>query len=102
MACGGFYVSHDTSITAVSLARDAEWECGVHLEVCGRSGCLRAVRQDSCPGCDRNHVDLSEAGIVQVCGDAADLCDVTIQPMRLASATDLSPLTAKEVLLSSR
>ena len=100
MACGGFYASDDASISAVSLARDREWECGVHLDVCGLYGCLRVVRQDSCPGCDKDHIDLSEAGITFVCGDQADVCDVTIQALRPSAVQEPPSAPAPPPVLS--
>ncbi|HLF79940.1 MAG TPA: hypothetical protein VJB57_20875 [Dehalococcoidia bacterium] len=91
MACGGVYVSHDPTIVAISLSRDAEWDCGSYLEVCGALACIKSVRQDICPGCSRNHIDLSEAGISLVCGAGTDLCDVTIQPLQVASPAPAGP-----------
>jgi hypothetical protein len=88
MACGGTYSSHDTTIAAVSLGRRRQWECGVRFEVCGAAGCLSAVLRDTCPGCGNNHLDLSEAGIAVVCGAGADICDVSVQPLRLLAAVE--------------
>jgi hypothetical protein len=75
-------VPNDPTIIAVGTARDGEWGCGAFLSVCGAAGCITGTRQDSCPGCGRYHIDLSEAGMGRVCGADADVCDVTIQLMR--------------------
>jgi hypothetical protein len=91
MACGGSYVPDDSTIVAVSLARDAEWNCGTYLEICGTLACMRVIRQDSCPACLSTHVDLSEAGITLVCGDQAHYCDVTIQPLLMVLPPEASP-----------
>jgi hypothetical protein len=80
LGCGtGVYDSDDATIIAVGPARDRQWSCGTLIQVCGTVGCIMALRQDSCPGCDANHVDLSEAGITAVCGEGVSLCDVHLQ-----------------------
>ena len=88
------YHSADPTIAAIGPARYAEWPCGTQLRVCSRVGdigqayadlgmvpslrCLIVIRQDSCPGCGPNAIDLSEAGLAAICpGD--DWCPVTIQ-----------------------
>jgi hypothetical protein len=77
LGCGtGDYSSGDVSIVAVAPARYSAWPCGQLLRVCGVSGCIDAVRQDACSGCDANQLDLSEAGIAQVGAG-----DVTIEVM---------------------
>jgi hypothetical protein len=79
LGCGnGVYSSHDPSIVAVSPARYAEWPCGTQLQVCGPGGCVVATRQDACPGCHPNVVDLSEAANSIVCGGQPHTCSVTI------------------------
>lgn len=82
MGCGGVYSSSDATIIAVSPARYAEWPCGTSLQVCGAAGCIVGLRKDACPGCGPNQIDLSEAGLAQVCGPAASSCSVTIKPLR--------------------
>jgi len=80
LGCGtGLYASENATILAVGPARDKEWSCGTLISVCGAAGCILTIRHDSCPGCGRNHVDLSEAGIALVCGDAAARCRVQLQ-----------------------
>jgi len=79
MGCGGTYSGSDPSIVAVGPARYAEWPCDTELLVTGPAGALVVVRQDSCPECHRNVVDLSEAGSHAVCGVPAHTCEVTIR-----------------------
>jgi hypothetical protein len=79
MGCGGVYSSDNPTILAVSPARYAQWPCGTQLQVCGPAGCLIVTRQDACPGCYANLVDLSEAGNAAVCGSPPHTCRVTLQ-----------------------
>lgn len=80
LGCGtGTYDSGDPSIIAVGPAQYRDWPCGTVLVLRGPAGELRGVRQDACPGCGVNHLDLSEAGIAQVCGKGAGTCAVTIE-----------------------
>jgi hypothetical protein len=37
------------------------------------------ARKDSCPGCQPNGFDLSEAGFKRVCGDADGVCTATVE-----------------------
>lgn len=64
------YHSVDSRILAASPAFYQEWECGKYLLITnltnGRQ--LVVVRVDSCPGCGDLHIDLSEAGMAQLCG----------------------------------
>lgn len=80
LGCGtGMYDSRDPSIAAVSPVRYGEWPCGQLLRVCG-AACLVVTRQDACPGCGGNHIDLSEAAIDAVCGaPESSTCSVTIE-----------------------
>jgi len=85
LGCGaGLYASDDPSIVAVGPANFRDWSCGAVMRICGPAGCLIAVRQDSCPGCTTNVVDLSESGLELVCGYSASACRVTIEAGRLA------------------
>ena len=96
MGCGGVYSPSDPRIIAVGTAREGVWGCGALLNVCGSGGCVVGIRQDSCPGCGRNHLDLSEAGIADVCGVGAEVCDITITAMIAnppAPSPFLQPLT---------
>lgn len=78
MGCGGMYSSSDTSIVAVSPIRYSQWPCGTVLQVTGPAGSIQVVRQDSCPGCHANMIDLSEAGIIAVCGSLGT-CRVEVE-----------------------
>jgi hypothetical protein len=65
-------------IVAVGPARHFEWPCGTQLQICGPAACLLAVRADSCPACGPNHLDLSRAGVMIVCGNTGG-CNVVIR-----------------------
>ena len=80
LGCGtGSYSSLDAGIVAVSSSRYLEWPCGTVFRVCGAAGCVRAIRQDACPGCGRDQLDLSETGIAATCGEGTDRCSITIE-----------------------
>ena len=81
LGCGGFYDTDDASIIAVGPDHYDDWPCGTPLEVCGPAGCIEGERQDSCPGCAPNQLDLSEAGIAIVCGAGESICEVTIRQL---------------------
>jgi len=74
----GTYDPDNPLIVAVGPARHFEWPCGTPLRICGPAGCITAVRADSCPGCGPNHIDMSRAGVMAVCGNATG-CSVTVQ-----------------------
>jgi len=82
MACGGTYQSNDPDIVAVAYpARNLDWPCGTRLRITGPGGTLETMRTDSCPGCGPNHVDLSEAGSLIVCGRVGN-CDIRIEVLK--------------------
>jgi hypothetical protein len=86
LGCGaGLYSSADPSIIAIAPANYRDWGCGAIMRVCGSNGCIVGIREDSCPGCTTNVVDLSEAGIDLVCGPGASSCPVTIESGRMGS-----------------
>jgi hypothetical protein len=91
LACGGVYSSGDPSIVAVSLRLQGELPCGAFMQVCGVLGCIVAQRQDTCPGCVRTLIDLSEAGIAAVCGVNTSTCAVTVQKMVERVALEEAP-----------
>lgn len=71
MGCAGAgrYYSWDVGIAAAPWpVRDSEWPCGTRFLVTGPVGSVAVVRTDSCPGCHSNQLDLSEAGMLAVCG----------------------------------
>jgi len=74
----GTYDPDNPLIVAVGPARHFEWPCGTLLQVCGPAGCLIALRADSCPGCGPNHIDMSRAGVIAVCGNPNG-CTVIVQ-----------------------
>lgn len=79
MGCGGTYDTNNPAILAVSPQRYADWPCGTKLRVRGPSGDTLVERTDACPGCRGNHVDLSEAGFIAVCGSlSAGTCRVEL------------------------
>lgn len=82
MGCGGRYDTENTSILAVPPSL-YHIPCGTQFIVTGPVGSIHVTRQDSCPGCDRSTpsmIDLSEAGITQVCGS---LGSCTVQMERI-------------------
>ena len=81
LRCGtGVYDSGDPHIVAVAPSRYGQWPCGAVLHVRGPSGEIEVTREDGCPGCDHDQLDLSEAGFIAVCGDLTQgRCAVTIQ-----------------------
>ena len=84
LGCGtGYYTSENPSILAVGPTRSYEWPGGTVLEICGHLACNLVVRQDACPGCSRNVVDLSESGLDMLCGYQTSTCRVTIQKVML-------------------
>jgi hypothetical protein len=85
LGCDGTpYSSDDASIVAVGASRDAEWPCGTVLRICGPGGCLVARRSDGCPGCGPYHVDLSEKGLLLVCGPGSGVCQARVEAFDLA------------------
>lgn len=78
MGCGGIYSSNDTTIAAVGYPYNAAWPCGTVLELEGPAGSLVVIRQDTCPGCGAGLIDLSEAGIIEVCGSLGG-CTVRVR-----------------------
>jgi hypothetical protein len=78
MACGGVYDADNVFVAAVSLRYDTAWPCGTQLEVCGTADCIDVVRTDTCPGCGGGDIDLSRAGLEEVCGNDGG-CSVVIR-----------------------
>lgn len=80
MGCAGAgrYDTNNPYILAVSPALYASVPCGTYVTITGPAGTLTTPRTDSCPGCTRNLLDLSEAGSTIVCGRPST-CNVTFQ-----------------------
>lgn len=80
MGCAGAgrYDTNNPYILAVSPALYASVPCGTLIHIQGPAGALVTPRTDSCPGCTRNLLDLSEAGSTIVCGRPST-CNVTFQ-----------------------
>lgn len=83
MGCAGAgrYYSDDPYILAISPALYQQVPCGTYVTITGPAGTLTTPRTDSCPGCTRNLLDLSEAGSTIVCGRPST-CNVTFTILR--------------------
>ena len=99
MGCGGLYQSENMTIVAVDPTHYTDWACGSFLLICGPTGCIVAVRQDSCPGCAPGLVDLSEYGYLATCGNQYP-CAVRVQKLDIqapgpesASVSSSTPTT---------
>ncbi len=76
LGCGrGVYDPRALDIVAVGPERDEQMPCGTRLRLCAAPGgatvggrCLRAYRQDFCPGCRGDHVDVTEAMLAYLAG----------------------------------
>ena len=73
----GLYDSANPAIVAVGPSHYLDIPCGTALTVCGAAGCIAGWREDACVGCTGDWVDLSEAGIMAVCGDVGS-CHVDV------------------------
>ena len=81
LGCGGTYDPSDPTVIAVSLPLAADFPCGSHIAIWGPAGQIVGVRQDTCPGCGANHLDLSRAAFNAVCGPAASSCEVVFRAL---------------------
>ena len=80
MANGQPYDTNNTRILAVPPSMYSV-PMGTRFTVTGPAGSIEVERTDSCPGCDTRTprlLDLSEAGIIAVCGSLGS-CYVTLQ-----------------------
>lgn len=77
MSCGAPYDPSDETIIAVADEQNDAAPCGERLLVCGPEACIYGTRQDTCSGCGRYDLDLSEAGIAAICGPGADTCPIS-------------------------
>jgi hypothetical protein len=80
MGCSayGVYDPNNPYIVAVGWELHELFPCGTLLEVCGDAGCIDTVRTDTCPGCVGAHIDMSTAGVREICVDGGG-CAVTIR-----------------------
>lgn len=78
MGCGGRYDTNNPAILAVGPPLYASTPCGTQFQITGPAGTIIVQRTDSCPGCSNQLIDLSEAGITQVCGSLGS-CVVTME-----------------------
>lgn len=63
------YSSDNINIAALSYSDKDRWPCGTTLVVSGPVVSIEVTVMDTCGGCGpRNMIDLSEAGIIAVCG----------------------------------
>lgn len=74
--CGTTYWSMDTTIVALGPAFYSSHPCGTTVTIVGTVGTILATVQDRCGGCTYQ-VDLSEAGIIAVCGSLGS-CQVEV------------------------
>jgi hypothetical protein len=91
LGCGGIYSSYDLTIVAVGYDLTEAMPCGTLLLICGSSGCLVGMRQDTCPGCEGAHIDLSESGIDIACGAGSSWCPLRIQALEILPAAPPPP-----------
>jgi expansin len=79
VACS-FDVTSDTDVTAMN---DADFgqsaSCGSCLNVSGPKGTVTVKIVDRCPGCDKNHIDLSEQAFAKIADPKAGRVPVTYQ-----------------------
>lgn len=77
MSCGAPYDPSDETIIAVAAEQDEAAPCGTVIFACGHAGCVTGTRQDTCGGCGAFDLDLSEAGMLKVCGTDASSCEIS-------------------------
>ena len=90
LGCNGYggYNPEDPTVIAVGPEHYEDWPCGTQLGVCSVdtatgviTSCIVGVRQDSCPGCTGNHLDVSRAAFEILCGSVSR-CNVVITPLQ--------------------
>lgn len=74
-------------VSTVAVAAGSDYECGDRLLIIGSEGIVIGVVKDRCGGCGYRHLDLSIAGMIEVCG-AAGVCDIMV---RKISSWDQQP-----------
>lgn len=81
-ACGTTYWSDDHTIAASGLHANGQpiWPCWTKLYIEGSHGDLEVTVVDRCRGCGYTKLDLSEAGVQQLCGQIATCRNVRVTP----------------------
>lgn len=76
MGCVGSGLYDTNNPVIIASSPYGPYECGNKILIIGPVGSLVGFMVDTCPGCPPGQLDLSEAGIAQVCGPGADYCVV--------------------------
>jgi hypothetical protein len=91
LGCNGYgaYDPDNATIIAVGPDHYEDMPCGTQIGLCGVdpttgivTGCIVGVRQDSCPGCETNHFDVSRSAFETLCTAAANRCTVIISRLQ--------------------
>lgn len=79
VACS-FEISKDTDVAAINTAEYAKSaSCGSCVDVSGPKGKVRIRIVDLCPGCEKNHLDLSAEAFAKIADPKAGRVPITYQ-----------------------